>query len=246
LHLAVTIYGIREQLICHILSAVYYCRHCLLKVHVESSSLLLLPSLVRELACRLLLQALFTKSSYGDSSFLLFPSPVEWHACWLLLQASFTKCSHGEQLLVLPHFSGALRAPAPSAICPFQFLVNYSGFFFCGAGVTLSRGLCWFIQGWLWEYQVPLICSSVCLPLPSGFGSVGTLQVSQCNIAWRSFVQARGLGCQSFAFSWCFFSAKCGSSISVRFLIFGAHIVCFLPPFAILDPLMKTFKECWY
>jgi hypothetical protein len=33
-----------------------------------------------------------------------------------------------------------------------------------------------------------------------------------------------------------FFSAKCGSSVSARFLIYGSHAVCFLPPVAILDP----------
>jgi hypothetical protein len=37
--------------------------------------------------------------------------------------------------------------PAPSAECPFQFLAYFSGFFFffCGVGVSLPRGLCWFI-----------------------------------------------------------------------------------------------------
>jgi hypothetical protein len=38
--------------------------------------------------------------------------------------------------------------PALSAVCPFQFLVYFSvSFSFCGVGVSLSRGLCWFIPG---------------------------------------------------------------------------------------------------
>jgi hypothetical protein len=84
---------------------------------------------------------------------------------------------------------------------------------------------------------MPLICSPVGLHLPSRFGAgdwqYGALLVSQCNVEWRSFVQAGGLGCQSFASSWCFLSAKRGSSVSARFLIYGAHVVCFLPLVAI-------------
>jgi hypothetical protein len=38
--------------------------------------------------------------------------------------------------------------PTPSAAGPFQFLVYYGVFcFVCGVGVSLSRGLCWFIPG---------------------------------------------------------------------------------------------------
>jgi hypothetical protein len=35
--------------------------------------------------------------------------------------------------------------------------------------------------------------------------------------------------------------AKCGSSFSGRFLIHGAHAVCFLPLVAILDPSESKF-----
>jgi hypothetical protein len=74
----------RQLLVTCLLSAVYYCRLCLLKVPMESSSLLLFLS---------------------------------------------------------------LGAPCPSAMCPFQFCIYYPGFvlFFCGVGVSLFRGLCWFI-----------------------------------------------------------------------------------------------------
>jgi hypothetical protein len=37
---------------------------------------------------------------------------------------------------------------------------------------------------------------------------------------------------------WFFFSAKCGFSVSARFLIYIAHVVCFLPLVATLDPLL--------
>jgi hypothetical protein len=53
----------------------------------------------------------------------------------------------------------------------------------------------------------------------------------------------RGLGYGSFASSWCVFSAKCGSSISARFLIYGAHAACFLPLVGILDPLCNFKKD---
>jgi hypothetical protein len=80
-------------------------------------------------------------------------------------------------------------------------------------------------------YHVPLIFSPVGLPnvsqagLELVSGSARALLFSQCNIAWRNFIWAGDLGYQSFDSSWCFFSAKCGSSISARFLIYGAHAV---------------------
>jgi hypothetical protein len=62
-----------------------------------------------------------------------------------------------------------------------------------------------------------LACSSQSgLELASG--STGDLLFSHCNMAWRSFVQAGGSGCQSFA-SWWFFSATCGTSVSAKFLM---------------------------
>jgi hypothetical protein len=33
--------------------------------------------------------------------------------------------------------------------------------------------------------------------------------------------------CWSFDSSWCFISAKCGSNVSAKFLIYGAYAVCF-------------------
>jgi hypothetical protein len=112
--------------------------------------------------------------------------------------------------------------------------------FFCGMGVSLSRGLAGLSQGWLWEYCMPLICLPVGLHLSNRFGASiwwhGRPPGFQCYISWRSFVKAWGLGCQGFISSWWFFSAKSGSSISVRFLIYGPHAICFLPLVTIWDP----------
>jgi hypothetical protein len=47
----------------------------------------------------------------------------------------------------------------------------------------------------------------------------------------------------TFAYSWCFFSAKCGSSVSAKFLFYGAHTVCFLPLATILDPRWVDFEK---
>jgi hypothetical protein len=38
-----------------------------------------------------------------------------------------------------------------------------------------------------------------------------------------------------------FFSAKCGSSVSARFLIYGAHVVCFCTLVTILDTPNESF-----
>jgi hypothetical protein len=73
---------------------------------------------------------------------------------------------------------------------------------------------------------------------------VRALLFSQCNVARRSFPWARGSGCRSFDSPWCFISVKCGSSISARFLIHGAHAVCFCALVAILDPLYQHFEVC--
>jgi hypothetical protein len=65
--------------------------------------------------------------------------------------------------------------------------------------------------------------------------AAAALLFSQCNMAWRSFLQDRGAGCWLFDSPWCFISAKSGSSVSARFLIHGAHAVCFCVLVTILD-----------
>jgi hypothetical protein len=66
---------------------------------------------------------------------LLWPGFVYWKFPW-----GSAPCSS-------PLF-WCIQCTLPPLLCvPFQFLVYYSGFFGGGAGVSLSRGLCWFISG---------------------------------------------------------------------------------------------------
>jgi hypothetical protein len=105
--------------------------------------------------------------------------------------------------------------------------------------VSLSRWLCLFIPGVAGGKPHKSWHSSVGLHLPSRLelvsGSMGALLLSQYNMAWRSFLWAGGSGCRSFTSSFLVFSTKCGSGVSARFLIYGAHAVCFCTLYAILD-----------
>jgi hypothetical protein len=77
-----------------------------------------------------------------------------------------------------------------------------------------------------------LVCiSQAGLELASG--GVGALLFSQSNV--EKVYMGWGLRVLEFWFFVFFFSAKCGSSISAKFLIYGAYAVCFLPVLAILD-----------
>jgi hypothetical protein len=119
----------------------------------------------------------------------------------LLLKALFTKGSREEQLLASPPFSSGeaclpdyccrlclLNVPMETAPCPSPLLhctqstpphylsfsvacLLFRFFSFCGTGVSLFRGLCWFIPGVAWENCMLLICSPVGLHLPSRFGA---------------------------------------------------------------------------
>jgi hypothetical protein len=149
---------------------------------------------------------------------------------------------HEEISSLLPPFSRALRAPH-LLCCMFFFssLFIIQFFFFPwgqsvqGAMLVCPRGSCGNTVCHLFSHLSLLVCIShaglewVC-------GWVGTLLFSQCNEAWRSFVWAWGSGCWSFDSSWWFFSVKCGSSVSAKFLIYRVHDVCFCPLVTILDP----------
>jgi hypothetical protein len=137
--------------------------------------------------------------------------------------------------------------PAPSAVCPFQFLVYYSVWdFFWGGAYQFSKGLWWFIPGvavgilhaayllTCWPAS-PMQVWSLCLVVrePSCFLSVTWHGEA---LYWLVVGGVRGL-----LLLGGFFSAKCGSSVSARFLIYRAHTVCFLPLVTILDPPSKFF-----
>jgi hypothetical protein len=95
---------------------------------------------------------------------------------------------------------------------PFQLLAYYSVFlgFLCvflqGRGQSFQQAMlvyprvsCGNTECRLFAHL--LVCiSQAGLELASG--GTGALLFFQCNMAWRSFVQARGSGCQSFASSW--------------------------------------------
>jgi hypothetical protein len=80
-------------------------------------------------------------------------------------------------------------------------------FFFPGQVSVCPVGYAGLSQGWLWDYRMLLICSPVHLCLPKRFIACVEWHRSPpvFSVVWRSFVQAGGLGCQSFAYSWCFF-----------------------------------------
>jgi hypothetical protein len=101
-------------------------------------------------------------------------------------------------------FLRCTQCTIPPLLCIlFSSLFIIQIFFFLQGEVSLSRELCWFIPWGTVGYWVLLICSPVGLCLPSRFGAgiwwLRALLFSQCNEAGRSFVQAEGLGCWSFA-----------------------------------------------
>jgi hypothetical protein len=152
----------------------------------------------------------------------------------------FTESSHEDQLLVLPPFSGALRPPQPlyyvflfSSLFIIQFF-----FFFLRSRVSLLRGLCWFIPGV--AVGIPGVTYLLtCSASPKQFWS-------QCLAAWEPscFLSVKwhgealyGMGVQGIGvllFLGGFFSAKCSSRVSVKFLIYRAYTVCLCPLVTIL------------
>jgi hypothetical protein len=150
------------------------------------------------------LQALFTESLTVELPFP--PSQVAGLGSWLLLQALFTDSSHGQQLLALPSFSGALKAPHPLYCISFFSSLFIIHFFFAG-----------------WESVCPGVV-------------VGILHAICLLTCWSA--SPKQAWSQRLASSWCFFSTKCGSSVSASFLIYGSHAVCFLPPTA-KDDIIK-------
>jgi hypothetical protein len=174
-----------------------------------------------------------------------------WPFCLSIL--CFLKVHAGIGSLPLsPSLEHAFNVPSPLLCVSFQLLVYCSIFFLWG--FSLPMGLCWFIPGVAGgntTWFLVLNCL-VCLKSPQQVWSwhlaaVWALLFSQCNVVWRSFLWARGPGCRSFDSPWCFIFSKCVSSISARFLIHGAHAVCFCSLVSILShycPFLKwTFVD---
>jgi hypothetical protein len=130
-------------------------------------------------------------------------------------------------------------------------------------GCQSAWELCWFIprvaqgiphEGWCSRVGLLNVFQAGLEPVSGG---KWTFLFSQCNTAWRSFVRARGSGCRSFDFSWCFISAKCGSSVSARFFYLQSSCCLLLYPshylgslntilinfYLVLKSLLKYSKE---
>jgi hypothetical protein len=115
-------------------------------------------------------------------------------------------------------------------------------FFFAGDGQSAQGAMLIYPRdGWGNTSWCLVLTCFVCWMSPKQVWSqhlmvVRDILFSQCNVTWRSFPLARGSGCQSFDSPWCFISAKCGPSVTARFLILRAHTLCFCTLVAILDP----------
>jgi hypothetical protein len=130
-----------------------------------------------------------------------------------------------------------LEHPAPSAAC--SFLVPCFLFYFIfllgGGGSICPGSYAGLSQGWLWEYCVLLICSPVLLDvsqagLDLSSGGMGALLFSWCYHGMEKLCTGWGSGCLSPDSSWCFFSAKCGSSTCFLLL----HSSCHFPKILIV------------
>jgi hypothetical protein len=151
-----------------------------------------------------LLSALFQAVAYHLPT--VGPSPFPVSLCLLKVWAEISS------LTPPPHaFFGALTAPHPlccifSAPCLFFRFCS-----FCGAEGQSVQGLCWFIPG----LTVGILCCRlfayllVCWISPKQVWSQHLAVqepsfFSQCNVVWRSFVQAWGSVCRSPDSSFCF------------------------------------------
>jgi hypothetical protein len=174
----------------------------------------------------------------------------------LLFQPLFTESLCGDQLFASSPFSSAQSTLSSLLHVLFSSLFIIQGFFvsvfvFCRSGVSLSRGLCWFIPGVavvILHATYFLTCWSVSPKQVWSWHLVAQEPSCFLSVTWH--VEALyWLGvqwCQNPVSSWWFFSANCDSSISARFLIYRVPTVCFLPLVTILDPpcpslLKKTF-----
>jgi hypothetical protein len=127
--------------------------------------------------------------------------------CWpfCLSSLSLPKVCPEIRSLLFPLLWCAYSPPPPLHCVHFQFLV-YSDFFvvIVGHGVSLPWGLCWFISGVARGVLRDTCCSPVCLPnvsqagLELASGHMGALLFFQFNVAWKSFLWARGSRCRSF------------------------------------------------
>jgi hypothetical protein len=111
-----------------------------------------------------------------------------------------------------PLFLKYAQSTPPSLLCVlfnFQFILYI--FPFCGAGVSLSRGLCFPRDGCgsttcCLSTHLLVHISQVGLELVAS-GSIEALLFSQCNVVWKSPVRAGGSGYLRFASYFFFLSS---------------------------------------
>jgi hypothetical protein len=132
---------------------------------------------------------------------------------WLLCLSSLCLLKVHVEIssLLLPPSLVLSEYPTPSAACTFSVPCLLLLLFLRGRGSDCPESYAGLSQERLWKYCVTVICLPAHLldvsqaGLEPVSGSAGSLWLSQCNVAWRSFVWAGGSGCWSPGSSWCFF-----------------------------------------
>jgi hypothetical protein len=143
--------------------------------------------------------------------------------------------------------------PSPPSLAHFQHshplccVLVFSSLFlfrcFFGGGSVCPGDYTGLSQGWMGEYRKTLGAHLFGLSNVSQAGLEPAVVValvavhlfSQCNVAWRSFLWARGSACLNFDSPWCFINTKYGSSVSARFWSHRAHTFWFCTLVAFLD-----------
>jgi hypothetical protein len=176
-----------------------------------------------------MLPALLQAVAYPQTAVSLPAFPA---ICLLIVPVEISSLPFSPSLVHFQHFW------PPHLCASFQFIV-YCSIFFCRVGGQSAQGAMLVYPRHDWGYLVLSCLAYQMSPKQVWSQSLAAAVAhlfSQYNVVWRCFVQARSSGCWSFDSPWCFNPAKCGSSISARFLIHGAHAVCFCTLVAILDP----------
>jgi hypothetical protein len=185
--------------------------------------------------CRLL-SALYQAVAYypPTASPSAFPGFVYWKFPWRSAPCTFP----------LLWWAQSTLPPLPHVLFSSLFITQVFVWLFLWGRDQSAQGLCWFIPGVAVgilhaAYLLTCWAASPQAGLEPVSDSTEALLFSQCKVAWRSCVPAGGSGCQSFHSSWCYFSAKCGSSIAAKFWTYRAHAFLLFPSSGHLGSLRK-------
>jgi hypothetical protein len=169
----------------------------------------------------------------------------------LPFQPLFTESSCRDQLLALSLSFGALIAPHP-LYCMFVFnsLFIVQLVFFVGWVSVCPGSYAGLSQGWLWEYHMTLGAHLlVCWMSPKQVWSLRlAVQEPSCflSVMWHgeALYGLEVQGVEVLILLGASFLPSVAPSVSARFLIYGAHAVCFcllLHSSPILDPPNQPF-----